>query len=273
MKLLDYSILFTIFSLVLLLPISIAEQEILTYSRYEMQYHGRMDNAIDDGLFSMVERDDVQTVVINREEYVKNFYESFFGNFGIADDEYAKQRMRKHLPFIGIVEQNRVSFFYQNPVKINETVEFLDTWTDYIPYEYEEGGYRYHFSVGSGKDMIVIYLPSKGEWIEGTRWELAKQDTELLWLTKDEVFEQIRRNTVISVLKREMERVVKENSLLAKQYGLEYEVYLPEVEKQDWCRTLDDIGMIVLFQGYPIKATVGKTYTRFVYSGARTYKR
>lgn len=272
MKLLDYSIVFLCIVTALLLPSFMSEQESMAYSRYGMQYHARLDHAIDDGLFAMMEQDTGERVILNRNRCVETFYQSFFANFGMLDDVQAQERIKHHIPCIGIVEQGRVSFLYREWNNQNGENELVDTWSAYIPYEYEEGGYRYRFFVGSKRDTVIVYIPSKNEWVEGTRDDLARQGTEFLWLRDQALFEQIRRNTIMKVIKESMEDLLTKQNLFAQQYGWNYHTYIPEGIKQDWCRTIDDIGMIVLFQGYPVKGTLGKTYTRFVFSGARTYK-
>ena len=273
MKLLDYSLLFAIIIGVIYLPIQMAEQEIIAYSRYQVQYHEKLDNAIDDGLFDLVERDTYETVSLNREEALKRFYRSFYGNFGVPNIEIAKTKIRQHLPMIGIIEQNKMSIAYQKPTKNDGQWELIDAWTNYAYYEYEEGGIRYQFELGSKKDWVRVSFYENTTWIEGLRQDLAKKDSRLVWFLEEQRFEQIRRNTILKVLQKQMEQISNFYNRIGNQWGFQYEFYLPDVEQQDWCRAIDDIGMVVLFQGYPVEGTLGKTYTRFVYSGARTYKK
>lgn len=250
-----------------------AEQEIIAYSRYQVQYHEKLDNAIDDGLFDLVERDTYETVSLNREEALERFYRSFYGNFGVPNIEIAKTKIRQHLPMIGIIEQNKMSIAYQKPTKNDGQWELINGWTNYAYYEYEEGGIRYQFQLGSKKDWVRVSFYENTTWIEGLRQDLAKKDSRLVWFLEEQRFEQIRRNTILKVLQKQMEQISNFYNRIGNQWGFQYEFYLPDVEQQDWCRAIDDIGMVVLFQGYPVKGTLGKTYTRFVYSGARTYKK
>lgn len=269
----DYSLLFAMIMVALYMPVQIAEQEMIAYSRYEIQYHEKLDNAIDDGLFDIVERDTYEEVVFNREEVLERFYRSFYGNFGVPNTSLAKTRIRQHLPLIGIVDQNKISIAYQKPVQKDGQWELVDAWTDDAFYEYQEGGILYQFQLGSAKDKVRVLFYGQTTWIEGLRKDLAQQDSRLYWLSDDKRFEQIRRNTILTVLKEQMMQISNFYNSIGNQWGFQYEFYLPDVEQETWCRTIDDIGMVVLFQGYPVEGTLGKTYTRFVYSGARTYKK
>lgn len=273
MTLKDYSLLFAIVVLAFTFPIQMAEQQLLTYNRYQIQYHEKLDNAIDDGLFDLIEKDTYEEVVVNREECLENFYQSFYGNFGVENTSFAKSQIRQHLPLIGIVENDRVSIAYQRPVEKNGQWELVDEWTEYMPYEYRDGGIVYQFCLGSAKDWVEVCFYGDGRWIRGLRKDLAKQDTRLYWLEQDKQFEQIRRNTILQAIKKQMEEVSNFYNQIGNEWGFQYEFYLPDIENQDWCRTIDDIGMIVLFQGYPVEGLNGNVYTRFVYSGSRTYKK
>ena len=272
MKLVDYGILLVIIATILFVPLDIAQRELNAYSSYEIQYHEKMDNAIDDALFFMVENDDFSQVKWNREECIKGFYQSFYGNFGMTRDPAGQQKIRKHLPLIGVIELNRISIAYQYPSNKDGEVLLEDAWTEYRPYQYEQDGYYYEFFIGNLKDWIKIYFPEQRQWQEGFRLDLAKIDKEVSWIADEEQFDRVRRHTVIQTIKKEMQKVINQYNFIGNQYGYQYEFYLPEIEKQDWCKTVDDMGIIVLFQGYPVDSVLDYTYSRFIYAGARTYK-
>ncbi|HIS62755.1 MAG TPA: hypothetical protein IAC14_11045 [Candidatus Scybalomonas excrementigallinarum] len=272
MKLVDYGILFWALVATLLLPLQLAQREWIVYGQYERQYHKKMDNAIDDALFYMVEQDDFKNIKINREECVDAFYRSFYGNFGFMRNPMGQKRIKQHLPMISVIELNRMSIAYRKPVQKEGEWQLEEYWSPYYSYQYEENGYQYEFSVGNLSDWVRIYSLEKKEWVEGLRFDLVNKNKDFSWMRDDESFEQIRRHTVIETIKKKMQEVINRYNLIGIQYGKQYEFYLPEIETQPWCRTLDDMGIIVLFQGYPVDSLMGDTYDRFLYAGARTYK-
>lgn len=273
MKLLDYSVLFWIILIAVFLPSTLAEQQNMAYAVHEIQYNQKMDCAIDDMLFALVEKDDYQQIQSNREECIQTFYRSFYGNFGFSDDFIGQQRIRKHLPLIGLVELDRFVIAFQKPIEQEKEMVLTDCWTEEKFFEREENGYRFRFYVGALRDWIQICPKGEVDFEKGMRTDLATNYTEITWLKDETEFHKIRQNTITSILKSEMQKVVQHHNFIGKQYGIQYEFYLPEQEGQDWCRNVDDIGVMVLFQGYPVTSAVGYTYQRFVYSGARTYKK
>ena len=48
---------------------------------------------------------------------------------------------------------------------------------------------------------------------------------------------------------------------------------LPLIEYEEWYRTIQDISMLVLFQGYPYGNSITGTYNRVAIGGARIAKR
>ena len=59
---------------------------------------------------------------------------------------------------------------------------------------------------------------------------------------------------------------------IAGQYGITYQFWLPRIAKTYWYQTIDDISMLVIFQGYPYNAAGLDTYNRYALSGARIKK-
>lgn len=273
MKLIDYGIFFLIMFCVLWFPSSITEKELSMYTRYEIQYHMRFDNAVDDGLVAMTERDDMEEVTIYPKACIQSFYSSFFGNFGVSDDPMKQQSLRMHLPILGIVGKEYIMISYQKPREDNGQQYLKEEWMAPKYYERNYGGYTYRFCIGRDKEIISVYLPEERRFLTGTREEIGEINPTFWWLKDKEHFEQMRKQVVLETIKGALEQVANQWNMVGKQYGYSYQVQIPELEKQTWCRTIDDIGMIVLFQGYPVEGTRGKTYTRFVFSGARTYKR
>lgn len=273
MKLIDYGLIFLTIFCVLWLPTTMMEKEISAYTRYEIQYHMRLDNAIDDGLVAMTEGDDIENITIYPEACIQSFYRSFFGNFGASDNLMKQQSLRIHLPVVGIVGKENIIISYQKMVEKEGQQYLKEQWTEPKYFEKNYGGYCYRFFVGRDRDHISVYLPEENRFVTGTREEIGESNPSFWWLKDKEHFEQMRKQVVLEIIKGELEKIANSWNLIGKQYGYSYQIQIPELEKQTWCRTMDDIGMIVLFQGYPVEGTKGKTYTRFVFSGARTYKR
>lgn len=268
----DYSLLFWLILCTVFLPFSFAERENIAYAVNEIQYHQKMDCAVDDSLFAMIERDNYQNIQSNRLECIQTFYHSFYGNFGFLNDQAGQQRIRKHIPLIGFVELDRFIIAFQKPFEQKGEMILTDCWTKETFYEKEENGWRFRFYVGALRDWIQVCPIGEMRFEKGMRNDLSEKYPQISWLKEETLFHQIRKNTIHNILKSKMQQIVNYHNFIGQQYGFSYEFYLPETEEEDWCRNIDDIGIMVLFQGYPIPSAMGYTYQRFIYSGARTYK-
>jgi hypothetical protein len=85
-------------------------------------------------------------------------------------------------------------------------------------------------------------------------------------------FEEERRRVIISLLKERMTYFMNHHNRIAKFYGINYEFTLPQIEKEEWYRSIDDVGMIVFFQGYPYGGSERGYYNRVLIGGARVRK-
>lgn len=82
-------------------------------------------------------------------------------------------------------------------------------------------------------------------------------------------FDRIRRDIVTNEIKEKMSYYIQNNNYIAKEFGISYNFFLPNIKDDDWVRSIDDVSLFVLFQGYPY----GKErFNRYSVAGARVYK-
>jgi hypothetical protein len=88
----------------------------------------------------------------------------------------------------------------------------------------------------------------------------------------DENFDEIRRRTIISVITEEMNRQLELHNRYAAWNGISYHFSLPVIDMEEWYRTVDDVTLLCVFQGYPYASSQLGTYQKVVLSGARIHK-
>ena len=69
-----------------------------------------------------------------------------------------------------------------------------------------------------------------------------------------------------------MKLYINKHNHIASQYGITYTFALPTISDDDWNRTIDDISMMILFQGYQYGTSRTMVYNRYTISGARLRK-
>lgn len=272
MRLINFCFLFIIMAITIALPLDIKINNLTAVTNVQMAYRQRLENAIDDAIFSLVEVDDSKQVVIHKEESIKSFYQSLYSNFGILHDYNQQNRMKIYLPLIIITQLDGFYLQYQDAVKTDNGHEIQSLWTSKIKYLLQEDGYEYEFYLGAAYDYLGVTHIESGQKEEGKRWDLLEAFPLNELLMDEDLFERKRRNTIITTLKDAMEKTIKEHNLLADSLGITYEFTLPVIPKEDWYRTIDDIGFLTIFQGYPYGIGTGDTFSRHAFVGARTRK-
>ena len=71
-----------------------------------------------------------------------------------------------------------------------------------------------------------------------------------------------------------MEYYINQHNKIARQYGISYKFSLPFISEDDWARTINDISLFSVFQGYPYVSTNPKLGFLNIYAigGARIVK-
>ena len=203
-----------------------------------------------------------------KEEAVDTFYKTLYLNFN-ATDSYQKNRIKGYVPVILIVDYDGVYVFSHEEYKNTQNELILrPIWSMKKPYTYYDGDYVYNFSL---EDDVVIYQLSSGKQFRGKHKDLKTKISSSI-IQEDQLFEQVRRRTIIEVLQREMNFCINNHNLIASQYGITYQFSLPVIEEEDWNKTIDDISMIAFFQGLPLGST-GMYYNNFAIGGARLIKK
>lgn len=241
-----------------------AKESIFTSLLYEkIKIDNAMDTAIDDTMTLLVEQDSKNNITLNHKRAISMFYHSLIANLGIQDDKEKCHLLKIYFPVISVMD---IDGFYIQYKKI-EQGNIIDCWTEKFPYCSCENNNIYQFFIGNEKNNLRIV--SNNRVYTGSVTELQEQVA-----ISDQVkynFEQYRRDTIIRCVKEKMQYYIDQNNNIAKEFGIEYEFYLPNIARDDWVRSMDDISMFVLFQGYPYQA-IGHRYNRYTLSGARTHK-
>lgn len=263
MKFTDFTILFSCILLCFILAADINTNELQALAKLQIQYNNRLDNAVQDSIEGAVELDSGRQIFINKQEVVDRFFESLSIQFGVLDKKDLVSQLKGYVPVILFVEQEGY-FLYCREDK-NGILE--EKFSTKIPFLLEREKYTIQFTLG---DYIYYWNKQLNKRIEGNYYDInfALFCPEL----EQEVFEIYRRRTIIDTLTQAVNQAIKEHNKIAEQYGIDYVFSLPVIEKELWYRTIDDVSLLVLFQGYPYGNGITGFYNRVALGGARLTK-
>ena len=80
-------------------------------------------------------------------------------------------------------------------------------------------------------------------------------------------FHRIRRETIINVISETLKEEINEHTSYASIFGSTYQFGLPDVARDDWMNSINDISVMSFIQGMPIG--VNQYYDNYALSGSR----
>ncbi|MCX7920460.1 MAG: hypothetical protein N3B21_00335 [Clostridia bacterium] len=269
MKLTDLAIIFVIISLPFNLMFGLKIDNVKYSSMRKIELNRILDTATEDGVSKLIEMGEDKKVIINKEQAVQAFFNSLYVSFDITDSKPAQRKINGYVPVIVIADYDGYH------VLSNETythsggyTEIKQVWKPKKMYSYADSRFVYSFTLDS---FVTVYDSTTGEFHKGDYHDFKSQLPASSIIQNDTTFDEIRRRTIVECLKNDINYYINKHNDIALQYGLTYHFTLPTIKDEDWYKTVDDISMLVFFQGVPI-GTGGERFNNFNLGGARIVK-
>lgn len=268
MKLTNLAILFFILEISVFAILDIRTNNLTAVTYKDIEYDKALDSAVDDGVIGLMELDSRRNLLLNKDTAVIQFYESLFANFGVIGNKRLENRLKGYIPIILVTDADGFYIYYSDTYLSNGEKLLRERWSEKIPYFHEDDRLIYHFTLGP---YITIYEKRSNLIYEGDYHDLRASFPGSI-LEDDELFDITRRSAIINAIENKMNFYINRYNQIAGQFGITYQFWLPGIDKTDWYRTIDDISLLVIFQGYPYTAAGSDTYNRYSLGGARIKK-
>ena len=239
------------------------------------EYVGR---AVDEALEKLIVYDGGGEVLIDKEEVVEEFFLSLESSLGILDDKQAKERLRQYFPVMVILDYDGFYIRYARELSGEQGIVIEYVWTEKQYYVREDELTACRFEEG-GTILLIdktgLITGEKGtirrmdyRELAGEEYEAFQREEPGSFLLSDEAFLAEKRNTVTRLIEDRLQYYCTEHNKIAVRLGIGYEFYFPDLDASEENRAIPEIGLLAVFQGYPLKGTRGIPYERFVLSGA-----
>ncbi len=225
-----------------------------------LMYNNCLDSAIEDAMTDMVEVDEGRRLRMNKQKAVEDFFTALSVNFGAMENPQKRELLKAYVPVIAFIEKNKITFFYG----------FLDGGkTEETFFQIEKGDYRIWFTL---TDYVFVENKKSGESLEGDFHDVGKIFTVPVLLEEDWFYEE-QKKAVRAAFIENMEKIMEEHNEAARKLGIRYHFSLPVIKGEEWYRGIDNISMLVCFQGYPYGSRSVGYYNRMAIGGAEIKKR
>lgn len=255
-----------------IIQIDIKTQNITAINQKSIEYNQALEGAVDDAVLKLVDMDNSKTVTytLNKEACINQFFRSLYSSFGILNSPSEQKTLLSYIPVITVTDKDGYYISYVDSYKNSESVStYSRVWSEKKPYFYKGDKVIISFTFN---DYMKVYDPITKVVKEGYYDDLkALYPEEYLFSDKD-VFDQVRRNTIVERIQEDMKYYINNYNKIAENFGITYDFYLPAVDENDWQRTIDSISLFVIFQGYPYGYGTNDVFNRYAYAGARVKK-
>ncbi|WP_066497536.1 hypothetical protein [Abyssisolibacter fermentans] len=268
MKITDLAILFVIitFPFVFLLNLRCDNLELAAYKKMEL--NRVLDCAVEDGVNDLVNVGGDKRVVISKDRALQSFYNSLFINLDVIGNEIAQRKITGYIPVIAVVDYDGFYILSNDEYADKDGYKIISPmWKEKMPYSKVYENYVISFTLN---ENVKIYDILTGEYYSDSYKDLKSTISSEI-IQNDSLFEEVRRRTIIEALKREINYRINKHNEVARQFGITYNFSLPVINDEDWYNTVDDISMIVFFQGFPI-GVGNERYNSYALGGARVVK-
>ena len=285
MKIYHVALLFVIILLATVVVTDIQTNNMKAVIENKKQIDRYVDTAIDDGVTRLAEVDASNHIAVNKEAAVNSFFMSLCSAFGVLSDKEGREKLSVYVPVITITMEDGYYIFYSDEFTGADGFTYVSKrWSEKFPYYYEDADFIYGFTLG---DVVTIY--DKNDLFGGGTartvyrmdyHDIQTKDTFVTFrsvrpnciLIDNENFELVRKGAIITSIENSMAYYTSQHNLIAAQYGITYNFSLPVISEEQWAPYLKDVGMFVLFQGYPFGEQIGETYNRVATAGAKVSK-
>lgn len=234
-------------------------RETTAVMKLQCDYNRVLDQAVEDAVTGLVEKDDGRFVWLNKEEAVKRFFISLALNMNKMESYGDRELLYHYVPVVMIIERERCYLGW----------ELKDPkWEEYS-FSKAYGNIQVNYTLG---DYVIIKGLREAGTVEGDYHDIVRNYEISLW-ENEEAFHEERKKVIVGILTECFNEKLALHNKVAKKYGINYEFTLPVIDLEEWYRTIDDVGFVALFQGYPYGNAYTGYYNRVALGGARLHKK
>ncbi|MFA9463301.1 MAG: hypothetical protein ACERKN_03305 [Velocimicrobium sp.] len=274
MKVQYFVMLFLLVFLSFCVKYDVKQMTLVKISTEKQRYDSILESAVNDAADVLVSKDRGNKPKIEKERALETLFDSMYAGFGILHDETAKQELEEYIPLILFTDRDGFYLWYHGEYEENGRC-IRGRFSEKYPYSYcfRDPDYKGDTYMGFTIDDVIYLVENDTNLVSyGTRQDLSLSFPRISFLKDEQEFEEIRRKTMIHAITETINTYINTNNLIAGNYGITYECAIPYLDDASWARTIDDIAIVVFFQGYPYGNRITETYNQYEIGGARVNK-
>ncbi len=284
MKVQHFVLIFLIFFLATVLKTDVAIGQLKTVENEKKELTESLDSATSDAVNYLAKTGEYGTDAINKDKIIEKFFTSFYTSMGILSDQNAKAEMEMYIPVIVLCDTDGYYVYYYNQYTAPDDLTYAKRqWSEKMPYYYKDNCFLYRFTLTDQVSLYDVnhYLPADEEVIQTDYHELQtediykdfrKQHSDCILLNNDN-FKLVKKGAIINQLEKVLAYYTSRHNEIAQRNGITYNFSFPAGRQSEWAHYMDDVNLVIVFQGYPYG--IGRDYTinKIACAGANVIKK
>jgi hypothetical protein len=284
MKVEHYVFVFAILVIVAVVKFQGKVTNLQVMDNKSVEYNRNIDAACDDAMNDMIEVVDDYDYTVNLDSCAESFFNSLYASFGVLDSQTGQEQLKWYVPILLVTEDDGFYVMYHSMPDDKSTSTMQ--WTAKMPYCYSgttDSGKSYTINFTMSDNVQILYNGClyEGDWqyLKNFYTDSADQSNlnavyaGISYLNDATEFAEFKQSAMQYQITKKANYYVNQHNTVAKQYGLNYSFSLPVSSTDTFARTVSDVSLLAIFQGYPYGKGTDDTYSRFSVSGAKISKK
>ena len=284
MKIYHFALLFLLFFLVAAVKIDISIGKLKAIENENEIITQNLVSATSDAVNYLSKTGSYGGGSINKEEVLNTFFMSLYSSMGIISDRAAQAEIEMYIPVILLCDSDGYYVYYYDEYKASDGNTYVErVWSEKMPYAYEDEYFVYRFTL---TDEVYLYdkndlLRQEDTLIQGIYKEFQtnsiyaefRTSYSSCMLLNDENYEIIRKESIISTLEDVMSYYTSRHNFIASRQGITYTFSFPSGRQDEWATHIDDVNLLVVFQGYPYGSDRNYTHNKVASAAGNIIKK
>lgn len=284
MKIHNFALIFIIFFLAAVIRTDITIGKLKSIENEREELTASLDSAAMDAANFLAQTGTYGTNSINKDEVIATFLTSLYSSLGIISDQAAQTELEMYMPVMLLCDSDGYYVYYYDEYKGNDGYTYTARrWSEKMPYFYKDNDFIYRFTLMDTLDLYDrndLLLTSEDvltinyhEIQKGDEYKEFRSKNKNSILLNDEAYNLVKKGAIISQLEKTLACFTSMHNEIARKNGITYNFSFPSGDEKEWGNYMDDVNLLVVFQGYPYGAGRNYTYNKIASAGANLIRK
>lgn len=262
MKLYHIALIFLLFFFAAVIKTDVKIGNLKGMMNEKAQLQSSLDSAVSDAVGFLASSGNFGTNTIDKEGVVSTFFHSLYAAMGIMEDEASRTEVEAYIPVILLCDVDGYYVYYYDEIPDESGRMCLERrWSEKMPYFYEDQYFRYrltltdHIIINDIHNLLEEELSIEEidchEFRSSETYKDFRKQYKDCFLQYDETYEHTRKGAIINQLENILAYYTSRYNMIARQNGITYHFSFPSGQTDKWAQYMDDVNLVVVFQGYP----------------------